>query len=107
MPDSNPLIGLCARWDDAPDLEALGRRVTGARGVHAAVWLRAGSETCLLLFLDSSAMRDAYAHWLRSTAHPPDRIGEVELLAATPGRAGADPLLARLLAGGGSTTVHR
>ncbi|HEY3185887.1 MAG TPA: hypothetical protein VGJ70_00340 [Solirubrobacteraceae bacterium] len=81
--------------------------MTGARGVHAAVWLGDGAGTCLLLFVESAAMRDAYAIWLRSGTHAPDRVDAVELLAATPGHAGPAPLLERLLPADASTTVHR
>src|SRR2546422_235895 len=95
---------LRARWEDAPDVDALAKRVTGARGVRAAVWLRTGAETCLLLFLESVAMRDAYAVWLQAGARPPDHV---EVVAAAPGRSGAAPLVELLLGPDASTTLHR
>ena len=107
MPPTRYVPGLRARWDEAPDVDALAKRVAGARGVHAAVWLRAATETLVLLFLESVAMRDAYALWLRDATHPPDQIDAVELLAAAPGRSGAAPLVELLLGSAACTTVHR
>jgi hypothetical protein len=107
MPPSNPVPGLSFRWRRATDVDALARRVTGARGVHAALWLRAESETRLLLLLESRAMRDAYALWLPAVGEPPDRIRAIELLGVTPGGAGAGPIIDALLLAHGSTTVDR
>ena len=57
MPPTRSVPGLRARWDEAPDVDALARRVAGARGVHAAVWLRVATETSVLLFLLAAAMQ--------------------------------------------------
>src|SRR2546423_9140445 len=104
MSEIRSMPALRDRWEEAPDVDALAQRVTGARGVHAAVWLRTGGETCLLLFLESIAMRDAYAVWLRAGARPPGQVEAVEILAAAPGRSGAAPLVDLLLGLDASTT---